>query len=119
MFYSSNHGLHADVGAAERAAAAKTQAEQAKDRVRDLEDALARSNLVSQALWELVKEKLGLEEGELLAKIAEVDLRDGKADGRMVGRVATCGQCGRTVNTKHKKCIYCGELLPREHIFQA
>ena len=35
------------------------------------------------AMWELLSEKLGVTEQELLAKIEEIDLRDGKLDGKI------------------------------------
>lgn len=117
-FYS--HGsLNADVGAAQiDALSAKSKVNDVAYRVKDLEEALSRSNLVSQALWEILQDKLAISEEELLAKVAEVDQRDGRRDQRMSPQLGTCPHCSRTVNTRHRKCIFCGEELPRPRAFQ-
>ena len=117
-FYSQG-SLHADVGSAQiDALSAKHKVNDIVFRMRDLEEALARSNLVAQALWEILREKLALSEEELLARVAEVDQRDGRRDQRMSPQLGSCPHCQRTVNTRHRKCIFCGEELPRSHAFQ-
>lgn len=42
-----------------------------------------RLRLVCQALWELCSERLGVTEEELEEKVLEIDLRGGKADGKL------------------------------------
>jgi hypothetical protein len=66
--------------------------------------------LASMALWETACEKLGVREEELLAKIREIDLRDGRLDGqvRTAEQVSKCPACDRVMSKTHKKCIYCG-----------
>lgn len=100
------------------AAEAKVSAQQYSDRVRELEFALGRTTLACQALWELVRERVGLTEDELLAKMTEVDLRDGVQDGRMSPTVIACPQCGKPSNTKNTRCMYCGAALRKPHVFQ-
>jgi len=108
-----------------RIAEAQTDASRAKDeittyknRIRDLEFSLNRMALVSQAVWELLSSRLGIPESELLARISEIDLRDGVADGRMSAQVSHCSDCGRPVNTKRSRCIYCGTAIEKPHVFQ-
>jgi uncharacterized protein YhdP len=80
------------------------------DRAQATIDALA---LSCAAMWELLSEKLGVKDDQLMAKIEEIDLRDGKLDGRIAGVKQACRGCGRTNNAKRGKCLYCGTILPR------
>ena len=64
--------------------------------------------LVCQALLELVQERTGVTNEELEKKVLEVDLRDGKADGRMKAQVLECPTCGRNVSSIRPVCIFCG-----------
>ena len=106
------------VGAVGVDVATKTDTGTLTTRLGQLEGALSRQLLVSQALWEILRERLEITEEELLAKIREVDLRDGSLDGRMSPQVTTCPQCGHKINTKHTRCIYCGTDIQKPHVFQ-
>ena len=64
--------------------------------------------LVSRALWELLGSKSGVEERDLVAKVAEIDLRDGQLDHSLRSPVFNCPNCGRKVNTRTRMCVYCG-----------
>jgi hypothetical protein len=99
--------------AGERADSARQAATDLESRVRELEARLDRACLVTQSLWELLKEQTGLTEERLLKKFKEVDLRDGRLDQRM-GRAGPvdCPKCLRTVSTKHLRCLYCDTELP-------
>ena len=97
---------------------AKNEVSRYKERIQELEFALNRISLASQALWELLRSRVGITEAELLAKISEVDLRDGVKDGRMTAKLTTCSNCGRTLNTKSSRCIYCGAAASKQHVFQ-
>ena len=97
---------------------AKVRADQAVDRLRDLETTVNRMTLACQAMWELLRERVGINEAELLAKMKEVDLRDGTLDGRMTPVIVNCPKCGKPSNTKHSQCMYCGAAIPKPHVFQ-
>jgi hypothetical protein len=58
------------------AADAKRNSTGLADRVKDLEFALQRMVLLSQSLWELVRQRSGLTDDELREMIQEIDLRD-------------------------------------------
>ena len=73
--------------------------------------------LVSQALLELVQERTGITDEELADKILEVDLRDGKADGKISAQVLNCPKCGRKVNSERPVCIFCGTAVATDHLF--
>lgn len=82
-------------------------------KLRDLEHQIARVNLLNQALWELLRERAKFTDADLLAKIKEVDLRDGIEDGRMTVTPLECPTCGRISSSKHWKCLYCGQLFEK------
>jgi hypothetical protein len=77
-----------------------------------MEERHLRLALVCRAVWELCSAQLGLTEDQLLEKIAEIDLRDGRADG-VDKAPLTCSQCQRPVSGRHAKCMYCGGDIPR------
>ena len=66
--------------------------------------------MVVQAMWELMKEKAGLSDSDLEAKVREIDMRDGKLDGRDMTQTGpqTCRQCGRTILSGQLQCTWCG-----------
>ena len=78
-----------------------------------------RLSLACQAMWELLRESSDLSEEDLENKINEVDLRDGKADGKICIRVVTCSSCGKNTNTKRNTCIMCGAPVRKPHQFEA
>lgn len=93
---------------------ASRQARRAKNEAEDLRERLDRLHLATSAMWELLCERTGLDEDDLLAKIEEVDLRDGKADGRIDARAPAvqCPACARPNHSQRKACLYCGMKLP-------
>ncbi len=92
-------------GAGRKAAEAKTD-------VKFLEDRLDRMTLLTTAMWTLVQEKVGVTEEELAARIEELDLSDGKRDGKINVKAQPCEGCGRKVSPRHFRCMYCGRERP-------
>ena len=76
--------------------------------VADFESRLDRLTLVCMAMWSLLKEKTNLTDEELLKRVEEIDLADGKLDGRVSAQVITCPQCNRQMSTRTNRCFYCG-----------
>lgn len=74
--------------------------------------------IASQALWELVRERLEMTDEQILERIQEVDLRDGKADGKISKTVLSCPQCLRNNQSGQDHCIYCGTPLPPAQLFE-
>ena len=72
------------------------------------------------ALWELLRDDGVFDEERLLEKIQEVDLRDGRADGRLGPTPVSCPHCGRKSKSGRAQCMYCGTPLPGgpEHVFE-
>ncbi len=90
------------------AASAQAAAREARDGTQALEDRLDKLTLISMAMWELLKQRGKLSEADLLAKVQELDLRDGVPDGKVTRTARQCPQCDRTMSPRHKKCLYCG-----------
>ena len=49
---------------------------------------------------------------------AEIDLRDGSADGRITRSVVKCPACGHASNSRRRHCIYCGTEISAPHAFE-
>ncbi len=81
--------------------------------VRELRHQVERLALLNQAMWELLCTRLNMSDADIEAKAQEVDMRDGIADGKMTTHAVTCPSCKRVCNSKHHKCIYCGQLFER------
>jgi len=113
-----SYGTPSDSGARQQAAAASTDASSAKRDVADMQKEIGRLKLVCAAVWDLVKEKTSLTEDDLIAKVAELDAKDGVADGQLTRRVRQCVQCQRTVAAKQTKCMYCGTVQPVGSVFE-
>jgi len=77
-------------------------------KVEYLEDNINRLTLITQALWEILQKRVGIEESELTALIEEIDLRDGELDGKITKKPQKCSKCNQTVSVKTNVCVYCG-----------
>ncbi len=95
------------------ASTAQRRADQVRHEVAQSQSTIDALALSCAAMWELLSEKLGVTEQELMAKIEEIDLRDGKLDGKIAGVKLQCSGCGRSNNSKRGRCLYCGTTLPR------
>jgi len=116
FLYYGAYGL-ATHTAAHDSAAAKSKASQAAERVRILEANLAKVLMINEALWEILRDKLGLTEEDLNAKLYEIDMRDGVLDGKNQRSIAECPSCQRKVSPRHPACIYCGQIIS-DSVFQ-
>ncbi|WP_309397592.1 hypothetical protein [Cerasicoccus maritimus] len=97
---------------------ASGKAERAKNKAQEFERKHVRQALASQAMWELIRERFDLTDQDLTDRMLEIDLRDGVADGKMTQRIVECPSCRRNSNSSRASCIYCGSILPKEHVFQ-
>lgn len=86
--------------------------------VRDLQGKVERMSLTCQAMWELLREYTGMSEQTILERIKEIDLRDGKEDGKMSITQVECPNCGKLNNSRRSSCVYCGQEFIRMHVFE-
>ncbi len=103
--------FHTASAATSDAARAKSMARSVESKVRVLEANLAKSLMINEALWELIRDKHGLTEKDLHDKLHEVDMRDGVLDGKNQRQAAKCPNCHHTVSPRHPACIYCGQVI--------
>jgi hypothetical protein len=77
----------------------------------DLNNRFDRLALVTQALFELLGERAQVSEADLLAKIDQIDMRDGVRDGRAAAGGRRCPRCHRSCTGPRTTCLYCGATL--------
>jgi len=101
--------------AMETAQSARTDARRADRRAEALELDVERLLMISEALWTMLKEKHGYTDEALEKRIMEIDLRDGKLDGRVADSPpGKCPKCGRPLMKRRPRCLYCGEMVGTE-----
>lgn len=105
--------------AKQQAEKAANKADRFSDEIKSLERRLDRLTLATQALWEMLRDAGHHSEEELVAKMQEIDLRDGSADGKISRTVKVCAVCGRNSNSKRLECLYCGAPLGNPNVFDA
>lgn len=83
--------------------------------LRELEDRVERLALVCEALWTLLRDKAGVAEEELVQRVVDLDLTDGRLDGKASRQgVRTCPSCARPVGKRFDRCLYCQTPTPRD-----
>ena len=86
--------------------------------IRELTQRHEQLKLVTMAMWTLLKEHCGLTESDLRKYIEQVDMMDGKLDGRInTKEQCKCSGCQRTLLTTALACPYCGIRLKRKSVF--
>jgi len=114
-----------DIAQETRIRGAQNTAEKASERTIDLSasaDTLKRRldvmALANQALFEILQSRLGIAEEEVIIRMAEIDARDGKKDGKMNPRVVDCVRCSKKVSTSRMRCMFCNEIVSQGHLFE-
>lgn len=79
--------------------------------IRVLEEKIDALALITHSMWELLEEKTNVTVKELETKIEQIDLRDGKLDGKKSEYVAICPDCGHKVNKGRTNCFWCGSIV--------
>ena len=80
--------------------------------VKLVEQQVERLLMITEALWNMVKEQHGYTDEDLMERVRAIDMQDGKIDGKVAPSAArTCPACKRPVSSRHFLCIYCGRPL--------
>lgn len=69
-------------------------------------------------MWELIRERTTLTDNDIEDRMQQIDLRDGKADGKMQMPALKCTDCGRVISRRHARCLYCGAEFQKPHVFE-
>lgn len=70
--------------------------------------------MINEALWGMLKEGFEYTDEDLIRRIREIDLRDGKYDGKVAaGPPPVCPSCRRTLFNRQVTCLYCGTEIIR------
>ena len=96
------------------AAAAGNAARQAGRQAESVEDKLDRTLIACEAMWSLLRDKLGVTDLELLDRINEIDLSDGELDGKVRRTPVTCPKCKRVIARRFKRCMFCGQPVMQD-----
>ena len=109
MFYPSN--IYNSF-ASSNDASVRSDAAAARFEVDALKSDVERLLMITEALWQILKEQHGYDDKELIKRVVTIDMRDGKLDGRVAPEPPQkCPKCGRTLYKNRPNCIYCGEYF--------
>jgi hypothetical protein len=110
--------LPINTAAGSEASDARTTAREAKTEVEQLRGDVERLMLLTEALWRLVKERTECSDEDLIRRIHDIDLEDGKLDGRKAKTPPRpCPHCQRILSKHRALCLFCGkpvEFVPFE-----
>lgn len=100
---------------------AQNSANEAKSELAAMQRQLDHLTLLCQSMWEVLREETGITEEQFRAKINEIDIRDGKADGKINPQVFPCPSCGANCNSARQRCTMCGADISghKPHLFEA
>ena len=99
---------------------AQLDAMQLQSKVSVLEQQCERLTLAAMAMAEILRDRLGVPEPEIEAKLTEIDLRDGRLDGQFRPMPEHCQKCRQKNAASRRHCLYCGAALTSSSfLFQA
>jgi hypothetical protein len=78
--------------------------------VKDLERQVERLTTAVIALAEILRDRHGISDEEIEAKMREVEHRG----VTLLPKAKRCTECGRVSSPNHKDCMFCGKPLPTE-----
>lgn len=105
---SSRFGMFMGMAAAAQASSADAEARRAVANVENLEARVDRLALLCESLWTIIRDELKITDEALLDRVTEIDLTDGRLDGKVNRSSAlTCHKCSRTISRRFANCMYC------------
>jgi hypothetical protein len=90
---------------------AKREARRAQSDAAEMEARLVRLAMACEALWTILRDKLGASDEDLLDRITEIDLSDGRLDGKAARTAVSCPKCEKTIARRFPNCMYCGQAV--------
>jgi hypothetical protein len=80
----------------------------------ELGDRFEKLLLIRQAMWSLMIERTSLTEKDLIERVTQIDLQDGRLDGKVTKPIVNCSKCKGTISPKFNRCLWCGEPVPAQ-----
>ncbi len=101
--------------AASTAEGAQRDARDAKTSIEFLKCDVERLLMITEALWTFLKQQHGYTDDDLAKLVTEIDLRDGRLDGRVApASPRLCPYCHHALGKARPLCYYCGKPVPLE-----
>jgi hypothetical protein len=119
IFDVYQHGKITQVGALQANTSERVTG--VNERLKDLETRHERMKLVMAALWQLLKSHTGMTDADLKRYIEQVDLSDGKKDGKLsrAQGAMDCPDCKRRILKSAVTCVWCGANLTSGDAFHS
>jgi hypothetical protein len=117
IFYSASTAIASTQAyhASQEASRASSKAKEVSDHLGLIKVDVEKLLMISEALWTILKEKHGYTDDELIRRIENIDLRDGKLDGKVAKSPAKpCPACNRVLIGNRPVCLYCGQTVKRK-----
>jgi hypothetical protein len=92
--------------------AARQEIRSLREAMDDLQRQLQQQRVLLRALFRLLQERQGFTESDLLDHFRQA------AAERAAGAVKVCTRCGRRVNMRFERCLYCEEPQPATSAFE-
>lgn len=113
------------LGAAQQMAKSGEAVTEAQNAQRDARDAktkfellqcdVERLHMITEALWMILKQQHGYKDEDLAKLVTDIDMRDGRLDGRVApSEPRTCPHCGHVLGRTRPFCYYCGQPVQAE-----
>ena len=115
MFHQALSSATNDYAAEVVAEHAHYAATRAEDQLVCMQTDIERLLLITEGLWNIVKEEHGYDDEDLVRRVLQVDMKDGKIDGKVAAqKPGDCPHCDRPLSQDRRFCLYCGEPTPVE-----
>jgi hypothetical protein len=59
-------------------------------------------------MWSLIQDKTVLTEEDLVKRVTDIDLKDGKLDGKYTNPIVKCKKCDAAISHQFRKCLFYG-----------
>ena len=96
----------------------KVESGASRSDLESLQNRFEKLKLVTMAMWTFLKDEKNISEDALIERVREIDKLDGSEDGKLKHGIKKCGQCGKALNPKFEKCLYCGFVTPIGSVFE-
>ena len=115
MFHEARSSATSDYTAGFATEHAHHAANRVEEQLVCMQADIERLLLITEGLWNLLKAEHGYDDEELVRRVLEVDLKDGRIDGKVAAqKPGDCPHCDRPLSRDRRYCLYCGEPTPVE-----